>query len=80
MLMDERSEPQHIDRLLIEGEFLELEKEFLLIDEKWIQQSYFVIQDTEDRRIWDWFGDLMNIEDPLAKRREFLRRRVESFD
>ncbi|MBA7554096.1 hypothetical protein ES705_46708 [subsurface metagenome] len=79
-LMYERSEAQQIDKLLLEGEFQQLEKEFLLIDNKWFQQSYFVIQDAKDQRIWDWFKALDDIECPMARRREFLKQRAELYE
>lgn len=75
-LLIERFQPPAsttIDKILTEGKFSEIEKEFKLIDDNIPNQSYFIIQNEEDRQIWERYGELASIKDKMERKKTFGR-------
>ncbi len=64
-----------IDRLLASGLFEEVEKRFQLIEEL-PQQSYYIVEDKNDREIWDQYLEIREIE-PIKRKREFYKIRAD---
>jgi len=73
--MWERTDEIPVDKILAKGEYQEIEEKFKLINEKWFEQSYFIIQDSEDQKIWDWFISLGEIADPIARKQAYLQEK-----
>lgn len=71
------SEPEDIDIILQEGKFSEIEANFKLIDDDGPRQSYFIIQSSEDRKIWDQYSRLCEIDDRLERKKQFNRLKAD---
>ena len=64
-----------IDRLLACGQFEEVEERFQLIEEL-PQQSYYIVQDNDDREIWDQYLGIQEIENSVKRKMEFYNIRA----
>ncbi len=64
-----------VDRILACGRFQELENKFQLIKDL-PNQSFFVIQNEEDQKVWDRYQEIQEIEDPLKRRQAFFKIRA----
>jgi CRISPR-associated endonuclease/helicase Cas3 len=64
-----------VDRILACGRFQELENKFQLIKDL-PNQSFFVIQNEEDQKIWDRYQEIQEIEHPLERKRAFFSIRA----
>ena len=78
--ISERSEPDNVDELLKSGKFSEIEAHFKLIEDDGPRQSYFIIQSQKDREIWEQYGELGQIEDPIKRKRTFGMFKAEFMD
>lgn len=76
--MNDRSKAAEVpvDRILACGRFREIEEAFQLIKEL-PNQSFFVIQNEEDQRIWDRYQEIQEIEHPLERKRAFFGIRAD---
>lgn len=79
-LISERSEPDNVDELLKSGKFSEIESQFKLIENDGPRRSYFIIQSSKDREIWEQYGELNQIEDSLERKKTFSKFKAEFMD
>ena len=76
--MNDRSKAAEVpvDRILSCGRFHEVEERFQLIKDL-PNQSFFVIQNEEDQRIWERYQEIQEIEHPLKRKRAFFDIRAD---
>jgi len=76
-LICERSELSNIDELILNGDFSEIEAHFKLIEDDGPRQSYFIIRDAEDKKIWTEYEKLNQIDDKTICKKTFNRFKAE---
>lgn len=76
--MNDRSKAAEVpvDQILSCGRFQEVEEAFQLIKDL-PNQSFFVIQNEEDQRIWERYQEIQEIEHPLERKRAFFSIRAD---